>query len=58
MFVALQIASALATLSEPFLPFTSTKLKKILCTATLIEQLGMIFQLKNFITSRSYNWKR
>ena len=30
MYVALQIASALATLSEPFLPFTSTKLKKIL----------------------------
>ncbi|WP_040280598.1 methionine--tRNA ligase [Psychroserpens damuponensis] len=30
MFVALQIASALATLSEPFLPFTSIKLKKIL----------------------------
>nr|WP_321221147.1 methionine--tRNA ligase [uncultured Psychroserpens sp.] len=30
MFVALQIASALATLSEPFLPFTSTKLKGIL----------------------------
>ncbi|TYB76028.1 methionine--tRNA ligase [Bizionia saleffrena] len=30
MFVALQIASALATLSEPFLPFTSTKLKTIL----------------------------
>jgi len=30
MFVALQIASALATLSEPFLPFTSKKLKKIL----------------------------
>ncbi len=32
MFVALQIASALATLSEPFLPFTSTKLKNILNT--------------------------
>ncbi len=31
MFVALQIASALATLSEPFLPFTSAKLKGILC---------------------------
>ena len=31
MFVALQIASALAILSEPFLPFTSTKLKGILC---------------------------
>jgi methionyl-tRNA synthetase len=30
MFVALQIASALATLSEPFLPFTSAKLKRIL----------------------------
>jgi methionyl-tRNA synthetase len=30
MFVALQIASALATLSEPFLPFTSKKLKHIL----------------------------
>jgi len=30
MFVAIQIASALATLSEPFLPFTSTKLKRIL----------------------------
>ena len=30
MFVALQIASALATLSEPFLPFSSAKLKNIL----------------------------
>ncbi|WP_255684007.1 methionine--tRNA ligase [Mangrovimonas futianensis] len=30
MFVALQIASALAVVSEPFLPFTSDKLKKIL----------------------------
>lgn len=30
MFVALQIASALATLSEPFLPFTASKLKTIL----------------------------
>jgi methionyl-tRNA synthetase len=30
MFVALQIASALSTLSEPFLPFTSDKLKGIL----------------------------
>lgn len=32
MFVALQIASALATLCEPFLPFTSAKLKRILDT--------------------------
>jgi methionyl-tRNA synthetase len=30
MFVALQIASALSVLSEPFLPFTSDKLKGIL----------------------------
>jgi methionyl-tRNA synthetase len=30
MYVALQISSALATLSEPFLPFTSNKLKQIL----------------------------
>ncbi len=30
MFVALQIASALAILSEPFLPFTSEKLKNML----------------------------
>jgi methionyl-tRNA synthetase len=30
MFVALQIASALAVMSEPFLPFTSQKLKTIL----------------------------
>ncbi|NMH89213.1 methionine--tRNA ligase [Flavivirga algicola] len=30
MYVALQIASALATLSEPFLPFTSEKLKGVL----------------------------
>ncbi len=30
MFVALQISSALATLCEPFLPFTSAKLRKML----------------------------
>jgi len=30
MYVALQIATALAVLSEPFLPFTSAKLKNIL----------------------------
>ena len=48
MYIALQIASALATLSEPFLPFTSRKLKEILrftqndknennCHAELVE---------------------
>ena len=35
MYVALQIASALATLSEPFLPYTSEKLKQILCHSEL-----------------------
>ncbi|OGS70379.1 MAG: methionine--tRNA ligase [Flavobacteria bacterium RIFCSPLOWO2_12_FULL_35_11] len=34
MYVALQIATALAVLSEPFLPFTSEKLKKILNIGT------------------------
>ncbi|WP_323787300.1 methionine--tRNA ligase [Psychroserpens sp.] len=38
MYVALQIASALATLSEPFLPFTSKKLKSILnITSSAVE---------------------
>ncbi|GGX12337.1 methionine--tRNA ligase [Aquimarina muelleri] len=35
MYIALQIASALATLSEPFLPFTSNKLKSILSHSNL-----------------------
>tara|TARA_R110000796_G_scaffold37722_4_gene95289 strand:- start:182968 stop:185037 length:2070 start_codon:yes stop_codon:yes gene_type:complete len=35
MFVALQIAAALGVLSEPFLPFTATKLKGILKTEGL-----------------------
>ncbi|PKV49157.1 methionyl-tRNA synthetase [Aquimarina sp. MAR_2010_214] len=38
MYVALQIASALATLSEPFLPFTSEKLKSILDFSKLDQQ--------------------
>lgn len=38
MYVALQISSALATLSEPFLPFTSNKLKNILnVTSSAVE---------------------
>ncbi|MDO6759844.1 methionine--tRNA ligase [Tamlana sp. 2_MG-2023] len=37
MYVALQIASALATLSEPFLPFTSEKLKGILNLERVIQ---------------------
>jgi methionyl-tRNA synthetase len=38
MYVALQIASALATLSEPFLPFTSQKLKSMLSFSKLDQQ--------------------
>ena len=34
MYVALQIASALATLCEPFLPFTSEKLKQTLAISS------------------------
>ncbi len=37
MHTALQIATALAVLSEPFLPFTSSKLKKML----QVEQAGL-----------------
>ncbi len=40
MYVALQIASALAVLSEPFLPFTSEKLKHMLGHAELVEALS------------------
>ncbi len=40
MYIALQIASALATLSEPFLPHTSTKLKNMLSHAALAEILS------------------
>lgn len=39
MYVALQIATALAQLSEPFLPFTSQKLKKMLGTDHLKADL-------------------
>ena len=40
MYVALQIASALAILSEPFLPFTSNKLKETLNFNTLNPSLS------------------
>lgn len=40
MYVALQIASALATLSEPFLPFSSTKLQKMLNFTDAESQLS------------------
>ncbi|MCM4167535.1 Methionine--tRNA ligase [Arenibacter antarcticus] len=40
MFVALQIATALAVLSEPFLPFTSKKLNNILGSENLESELN------------------
>ena len=40
MYVALQISAALAVLSEPFLPFTSAKLKNMLGHAELVEALS------------------
>lgn len=46
MYVALQIATALAVLSEPFLPFTSKKLKGILAFDNL-QTLPTWEQIKN-----------
>ena len=40
MFVALQISAALSVLSEPFLPFTSDRLKKILGVAKGADDLS------------------
>lgn len=40
MYVALQIAAALSVLAEPFLPFTATKLSKILNLADLKEHFA------------------
>src|SRR5690606_35565945 len=40
MYVALQIASALAILSEPFLPFTSEKLKNMIASAPFSDHVS------------------
>ncbi len=53
MYVALQISSALATLSEPFLPFTSDKLKGILCIN--VENNDEVISLNNEIAANSMN---
>ena len=55
MFVALQIASALATLSEPFLPFTSTKLKNILQLRHNEEQSDAVISSDNEIATTQKN---
>ena len=59
MFTAIQIASALAILSEPFLPFTSGKLKRILgvakgqiLSARLNEEFGQVAEGWNDVAER------
>ncbi len=58
MFVALQIASALATLSEPFLPFTSNKLKGILRLRHNEEQGDVDIPSNEEITTTQKNESR
>ncbi len=55
MYVALQIASALAVLSEPFLPFTSEKLKKMLGHSELKDALSWktVSEKENLLPSGS-----
>lgn len=58
LFVALQIASALATLSEPFLPFTSEKLKKILGLCHNGEQSDVVISSNKEIATNHKNESR
>ena len=58
MYVALQIASALATLSEPFLPFTSNKLKGILGLCYNEEQSDVVISSNKEITTTQKNESR
>ncbi|HEY9168173.1 MAG TPA: methionine--tRNA ligase [Lutibacter sp.] len=51
MYIALQIASALAVLSEPFLPFTSAKLKNILNFCHYEEGNDEVISLNNEIAT-------
>ncbi|WP_223551943.1 methionine--tRNA ligase [Aestuariivivens sp. NBU2969] len=55
MYVALQIASALAALSEPFLPFTSEKLKAILRMHHNEEQSDVVISSSKEIASTHKN---
>lgn len=58
MYVALQIASALSILSEPFLPFTSKKLKEILNTCHNEEQSDVVISQNNEIATTQKNESR
>ncbi|TMM29868.1 methionine--tRNA ligase [Polaribacter aestuariivivens] len=44
MYIALQIAAALAVVSEPFLPFTSDKLKSILNLSSRAQSRGLSWE--------------
>ena len=44
MYVALQIAAGMSVLSEPFLPFTSKKLKKMLCIEFCRKEKGLSWE--------------
>lgn len=50
MYVALQIASALAVLSEPFLPFTSNKLKNMLNIHSNAVEISLKWEDISFTT--------
>jgi len=58
MYVALQIASALAVLSEPFLPFTSRKLKNILNSRHNEECNDVVISPNNEIATTLKNESR
>ena len=51
MYVALQIASALATLSEPFFPFTAAKLKTMLAIENSFVAWDNIFNTETLLAS-------
>ncbi len=55
MFVALQIATGLAILSEPFLPFTSKKLKNILNVASTTPVLSKVERLSDHTENSTKN---
>lgn len=62
MYVALQIAAALAVLSEPFLPFTAAKLKDILkldAAPQSVTSMGIVdetLSVNDALHSHSTNW--
>ena len=55
MYVALQIAAGLVVVSEPFLPFTSAKLKKILNVISSETEKSLIW---NEISTKEVLWHR